>query len=351
MVYDQVNTYYILKSTTVTQTIQNVVPSKPLSLRVTARNDTAFHLAWNRPGNNGPAITGYRVRDPDTTSNVYYVGADTTAVITGLTPETTYKFEVAAQNAQGWSAYSDVLEEATVPEGATVPATPLLPIVLNATASTIGVRWVLPADNKAPLQYVKLEVREDGLFTEFEEVYRGLATEYVITGLKVATEYQVRVAVACPPPAAHVTLTNTHMSPLQVRIIATNAVGDSLASVAKIAWTTAGDPCPTACNGRGSCDNGVCVCDEGFAGDTCQLTSLKACFSDGEFCLLWAFDGDNVHVTMAAQVTKQREGVGGASSHPFACLHCTLLTRQPPDTDTRLGWLYAWRRGQQDDCW
>jgi hypothetical protein len=76
-------------------------------------------------------VFDYRVSF-DNAVGVYSVLADsiliTTYTATGLTYAQTYKFKVEAQNAYGYSAYSDVVAIlcATYPEQPTAPTTTIL---------------------------------------------------------------------------------------------------------------------------------------------------------------------------------------------------------------------------------
>ena len=93
-----------------TATVAADLPGAPLNLSATA-GDAAVMFTWGEPPGNGAPITAYRIR--------YKVGAATawedwvtvttlSATVTGLTNDTSYDFEVQAQNSAGWSASAEV---------------------------------------------------------------------------------------------------------------------------------------------------------------------------------------------------------------------------------------------------
>jgi cellulose 1,4-beta-cellobiosidase len=91
-------------------------PGAPTGLTGGSATGTSITLNWTAPLDNGGAtITQYAVRS--TTDNgvtwltPYAYGpvgnpAATTLTFTGLTPATSYRFQVVAQNSVGWGAYS-----------------------------------------------------------------------------------------------------------------------------------------------------------------------------------------------------------------------------------------------------
>jgi Fibronectin type III domain/NHL repeat len=136
-----------------TDTPPATVPSAPTIGSPTAGNASAT-VRWNAPANNGgSAITGYLVRVVD--GSGAQVGAlrpagstATSLLVTGLTNGSSFRFQVAAQNAVGTGSNS-ALSTAVVP--ATAPNAP--PIGTAVSGSTLDAtvtataRWSAPTSN------------------------------------------------------------------------------------------------------------------------------------------------------------------------------------------------------------
>ena len=131
----------------------------------------------------------------------------------------------------------------------------------------------------------------------------SLAIESYIVQLKLNepfAEFETIATVA----ASESNYTITTLSPMKrffVRLIATNAAGQSAPSGLTALYTPPDAPCPQDCNHRGSCFSSQCVCETEWAGPACELPTKKACFQEDQLCFMWAFDGDDVHVHMAAR--------------------------------------------------
>ncbi|MER5619667.1 putative Ig domain-containing protein [Streptosporangium sp. NPDC002544] len=136
------------------------VPGKPTIASATAGTSSA-NLTWTAPATNGSDITGYIVtpyiggvaQSPQTfNSNA------TTQVVTGLTPGTSYRFTVAAVNAAGSGAPSD-LSATVVPNSApafTFAAPPAgevnvaYSVPLTVTGGTTPYVWSVSAGSLPP---------------------------------------------------------------------------------------------------------------------------------------------------------------------------------------------------------
>ncbi len=97
-------------TSTATTTVAAAVPGAPLNLRARA-GDEAVMFTWGAPPNNGAAITGYRIRFKVSAATAWedWVTVPTlSATVTGLINDTSYDFEVQAQNSAGWSASAAV---------------------------------------------------------------------------------------------------------------------------------------------------------------------------------------------------------------------------------------------------
>ena len=77
-------------------------PSAPSAPRVTgiAGSTDSVRVTWDEPANTGPPIIDYDVRCLTCPGDVSHDGADTSTIITGLTPGTRYAVEVRANNGE-----------------------------------------------------------------------------------------------------------------------------------------------------------------------------------------------------------------------------------------------------------
>ncbi len=101
-------------------------PDKPAAPRV-ATGTGGLGVAWDAPDDNGSAILAYQLRSKPRGRSSWTTyaasGADTVATITGLDNGVSYGVGVRAQNAGGWSEWSDAGEGTPL----AAPATPTGP--------------------------------------------------------------------------------------------------------------------------------------------------------------------------------------------------------------------------------
>jgi uncharacterized protein (TIGR03437 family) len=107
--------------TIVTLLSVTAIPAAPTSLQATAVSSIQINLSWT---NNATNATAIRVESETAGSTTFTdIGTATTLTSTGvanLQPNTTYSFRVRAQNASGFSGYSNIVTAATLTGPTTV---------------------------------------------------------------------------------------------------------------------------------------------------------------------------------------------------------------------------------------
>src|SRR5205807_430666 len=130
-----------------------------------------------------------RSTDGVTFSQVAVLGNVTSYKDTGLSAGSKYYYEVAASNASGTSALSNVANATTT----AAPVPPAAPSNLTATAvstSEIDLSWMANSSNATSF---KVERSTDGnIFTQIGTA-AGSASSYNNTGLTASTKYYYRV--------------------------------------------------------------------------------------------------------------------------------------------------------------
>jgi len=187
----------------------SIAPGSPTSVVATAGN-TSASIAFVAPTNNGgSAITGYTVTSNP--GNISVSGTTSPINVTGLTNGTAYTFTVVATNAVGNSVASS--SSTAVTPAATVPGSPT-GVVATAGNTSASVSFVAPTNNGGSAITGYTVTSNPGNFTG-----TGVTSPINITGLTNGTAYTFTV-------------------------VATNAVGNSVASVASTAVPPA-LPCGT----------------------------------------------------------------------------------------------------------
>ncbi len=157
-------------------------PTVPAGLAAPSRNMTSLTLSWTASTDN-VAVTGYRVFRNDVS-----IGTPTTTAFTdtGLSPNTTYAYKVAAFDAAGnQSTASTALNVTTLPDSQapTVPGKPTSP---SQTMTSINLAWTASTDNVAVTGY--------RVFRNGTQVAVQPSPSYSDTGLVVNTSYSYTVA-------------------------------------------------------------------------------------------------------------------------------------------------------------
>jgi hypothetical protein len=108
-------------SNEVSVTTLQALPAAPTNLQATASSSSQVNLTWT---NNAPNATAIRLEylPPSSTSfvDIFAAATLTGTGVANLQPNTTYSFRVRAQNAAGYSPYSNVATVATLPVSKTI---------------------------------------------------------------------------------------------------------------------------------------------------------------------------------------------------------------------------------------
>lgn len=176
-----------------------VLPGAPTSVDSSTVTGTDIRLTWVAPTNNGGAsITDYTVQykvgvggswttfSSSASTNLY-------RLVTGLSPSTTYYFQVAARNSVGLGTYSSAFGPVTTGAAPTVPETPTAVSAGSATSSSLSVSWTAPTNNggSSILDYT-IQKSTDG--TTWTSAATGASSPHTVTGLSASTSYVFRVA-------------------------------------------------------------------------------------------------------------------------------------------------------------
>jgi Zn-dependent metalloprotease len=212
------------------------VPPAPTALGGASVSSSRIDLSWV---DNASYEMGYRVeRSPDgvTFSQIKALGANATGYSnTGLAAETAYFYRVSATDGPNASAYSNVVQVATL-------APPPAPSNLTATALSsiqVALAW---ADNSAYEQGFRVERSTDGVsFTQIASLGMN-ATSYSANSLTAGVTYHFRVrandgpnvsaysnvasATTLAPPSGPASLTATPVSSSRVNLAWTDTASD-----------------------------------------------------------------------------------------------------------------------------
>jgi titin len=166
-------------------------PGAPTLTSASAISATGLTLNWTAPGGNG-TLTNYLLEystDPAIATGVQTLnpgGGSTSQAISGLSANTTYYFQLKAQNASGYSGYSNKLSVLTRPAA----PTNLQQTYVKQTA--VNVQWTPPAGTLTGYQ---LQVATDNGFSNVVQTPTpgGGASSFGVTGLSQNTTYYLRI--------------------------------------------------------------------------------------------------------------------------------------------------------------
>lgn len=167
-----------------------LAPAAPVALAATAVTQTTFTANWNAVGGAMDYFVDVATNNPPTSfvtgfSNKQVTGA-TSLAVTGLSPGTTYYYQVRSSNATGASENSNVITSVTVTDAPTTPvAEQIAPDGFLATWNPV-----------AGAAGYKIDVSKDN-FATFATGYDGKdvggVTEEFVVGLLSSTLYRFRV--------------------------------------------------------------------------------------------------------------------------------------------------------------
>lgn len=166
-------------------TTLNVVPNVPAAPAVTGFTATSVSLSWSSPGSNGTGITSYTLEYDDNSgfsSPSSVTTTDTTPTVTGLSSNATWYFRVAANNAQGTSAYGAAKSQLTL------PATVGTLTVTSPNPTVAAVSWTAVGGTGYTLQYSTSSTMSSPTTSSV------LAASETISGLNPGVTYYFRVA-------------------------------------------------------------------------------------------------------------------------------------------------------------
>lgn len=172
------------------------IPGQPTAV-VGAIGNQSISLSWTAPADNGGAlVTGYEIQIADHHDGPYSdatggcafstsrTSASTSCVAANLTNGSSYFFRVAAINAAGPSAYSEVSGELSPATSSTVP-TQVVAVVGNASAT---VTWVAPDDTGGrPIDLYTVTATPGG------QTCVSNAPSCIVTGLSNGVQYSFTV--------------------------------------------------------------------------------------------------------------------------------------------------------------
>jgi lysophospholipase L1-like esterase len=169
--------------------LPTTAPAAPTALTATAVSGTQINLAWTDNSTNESGFDIFRTNSSTGTfAQVSVVGPNvTTYSDTGLTPNTTYYYEVCATNNVGSSAYTNIAS-ALVP---VPPATPTNAQPTTITSSSIAMTWT---DNSTNATGINI-LRKMTTASNFAQIatLAGNATTYTDTNLAAGTSYDYHI--------------------------------------------------------------------------------------------------------------------------------------------------------------
>jgi hypothetical protein len=167
-----------------------------------SEGDAQVSLTWTQPSNTGTsAITDYRIQYSSNNGSTWTTFSDsvsnaTSAVVTGLTNGTSYKFRVAAITASGMLGAYSAASSAYTPAG--TPVAPGAPTGVSGTAGDqqVSLSWSAPSTNggSAITDYVVQYSSNSGSSWSTFSDGTSTSTSAVVTGLTNGTAYTFRVA-------------------------------------------------------------------------------------------------------------------------------------------------------------
>ncbi|MBO3747760.1 cellulose binding domain-containing protein [Streptosporangiaceae bacterium NEAU-GS5] len=170
-------------------------PSAPAGLAASGTTSSSTSLSWTASTDN-VGVTGYDVlRATGATGGTFaQVGTSTTASFTdtGLTPSTTYRYQVRARDAAGnVSAVSNTAQITTSPGDVTAPAPPSNLTVTGTTAATASLSWTASTTAGVTYDVLRAAGASGGTFTQ---VGTATGTTFTDSGLAASStfRYQVR---------------------------------------------------------------------------------------------------------------------------------------------------------------
>jgi endo-1,4-beta-xylanase len=179
-------------------------PSVPANLTAPATTASSISLAWTASTDN-VAVTGYQIlRAPGASGGTFAqiaTASSNSFVNTGLTANTTFRYQVRATDAAGnVSAVSNAVTATTQTGGGGDTQAPSVPANLAApstTTSSISLAWTASTDNVAVTGYQILRAPGASGGT-FAQIATSSTSSFVNTGLAANTtfRYQVRATDA-----------------------------------------------------------------------------------------------------------------------------------------------------------
>ena len=167
------------------------LPVAPTNLSANPASSTSVTLAWTASTNGAASyMVQYSANNGASwTSLAPLVGTGTT--VTGLTPSTTYLFQVYATNATGSSAPSGQATAAT-PAATVAPGIPTCCTASLPTSTSVVLNWIAPATGPATSYTVQRAT--NATFTRgLQTVLNVIGTNVPFAGLNSNTTYYFRV--------------------------------------------------------------------------------------------------------------------------------------------------------------
>ncbi|NXW34850.1 SDK2 protein, partial [Phaetusa simplex] len=177
------------------------VPGPPVGILFPEVRTTSVRLVWQPPAAPNGIILAYQVTH---CLNTTAANAATAEVLepsarqytaTGLQPEATYLFRIAAQTRKGWGEAAEALVVTT--EKRDRPQPPGKPLVRQeeVRARSVLLSWEPGSDGLSPVRYYTVQTRElpDGEWALHSASVSRNATAFVVDRLKPFTSYKFRV--------------------------------------------------------------------------------------------------------------------------------------------------------------